>query len=112
MSAPMHFSSQTIGYAASQGVPLASLVVPLSGVIALAGGLSILLGYRARIGAWLIVLFLAAVTPMLHRFWGVSDPMTHQMQFIMFMKNLSMLGGALLITQLGPGRWSLDARRK
>ncbi len=109
MSAPMHFFSQTIGYAASQGV---SLAVPLSGVIALAGGLSILLGYRARIGAWLIVLFLAAVTPMLHRFWAVSDPMTHQMQFIMFMKNLSMLGGALLITQLGPGRWSLDARRK
>jgi len=112
MSAPMHFSSQTIGYAASQGVPLASLAVPLSGVIALAGGLSILLGYRARIGAWLIALFLAAVTPMLHKFWAVSDPMMYQMQFIMFMKNVSMLGGALLITQLGPGPWSLDARRK
>ena len=112
MSAPMHFSSQTIGYAATQGVPLASLAVPLSGVIALAGGLSILLGYRARIGAWLIALFLAAVTPMLHRFCAVSDPMMHQMQLVMFMKNLSMLGGALLITQLGPGPWSLDARRK
>ena len=103
MSAPMHFSSQTIGYAATQGVPWASLAVPFSGVIALAGGLSILLGYRARIGAWLIVLFLAAVTPMLHRFWAVSDPMMQQMQFVMFMKNVSMLGGALLITQLGPG---------
>jgi putative oxidoreductase len=57
-------------------------------------------------------LFLAAVTPMLHKFWAVSDPMMHQMQFVMFMKNLSMLGGALLITQLGPGPWSLDARRK
>jgi len=33
------------------------------------------------------------------------------MQFIMFMKNVSMLGGALLITQLGPGPWSLDAQR-
>jgi putative oxidoreductase len=112
MSAPMHFSSQTIGYAASQGVPLASLAVPLSGVIALAGGFSVLLGYRARIGAWLIVLFLAVVTPMLHKFWAVSDPMMHQMQFVMFMKNVSMLGGALLIAQLGPGPWSLDARRK
>jgi putative oxidoreductase len=49
---------------------------------------------------------------MLHRFWVVSDPMTHQMQFIMFMKNVSMPGGALLITQLGSGPWSLDARRK
>jgi putative oxidoreductase len=73
---------------------------------------SILLGYRARSGAWLIVLFLAAVTPMPHKFWAVSDPMMHQMQFIMFRKNVSMLGGALLITQLGPGPWSLDARRK
>jgi putative oxidoreductase len=74
--------------------------------------LSILLGYRARIGAWLIVLFLAAVAPMLHQFWAIGDPMMHQMQFIMFMKKVSMLGGALLITQLGPGPWSLEAPRK
>jgi putative oxidoreductase len=112
MSAPMHFSSQTIAYAASQGVPLASIAVPLSGVIALAGGLSILLGYRVKIGAWLIALFLAAVTPMMHNFWAVADPMMHQMQFIMFMKNLSMLGGALFISQVGAGPWSLDARGK
>ena len=112
MSGPMHFSSQTIAYAASQGIPLASIAVPLSGVLALAGGLSIVLGFHARIGAWLIVLFLAGVTPMMHKFWGVTDPMMHQMQFIMFMKNVSMMGGALLISQLGSGPWSLDARRK
>lgn len=86
MSGPNHFASQTIAYAASQGVPLASIAVPLSGVIALAGGLSILLGYRAKIGAWLIVLFLAGVTPMLHNFWAVTDPLMRQMQMIMFMK--------------------------
>jgi putative oxidoreductase len=112
MSAPMHFSSQTIAYAASQGVPLALIAVPLSGVIALAGGLSILLGYRVKIGAWLIVLFLAAVTPMMHNFWAVADPMMRQMQFIMFMKNVSMIGGALFISQTGAGPWSLDARGK
>jgi len=112
LSGPRHFMSQTIAYAASQGVPMASIAVPFSGLLALAGGLSILLGYRARIGAWLIVLFLALVTPLLHRFWGVTDPMMYQMQFINFMKNLSMLGGALVITQLGAGPWSLDARRK
>jgi len=112
MSGPMHFSSQTIAYAASQGIPLASIAVPLSGVLALAGGLSIVLGFHARIGAWLIVLFLAGVTPMMHKFWGVTDPMMHQMQFIMFMKNVSMMGGALLISQLGSGPWSLDECRK
>ena len=112
MSGPRHFLSQTIAYAASQGVLFASIAVPVSGVIALLGGLSILLGYRAKLGAWLIVLFLVGVTPMMHKFWVVSDPMMYQVQFAMFMKNVSMLGGALLISQFGSGPWSLDARRK
>jgi putative oxidoreductase len=103
---------QTIAYAASRGVPLASLAVPFSGLLALAGGLSILLGYRARIGAWLIVLFLVGVTPMMHNFWSVTDSKMYQMQMVMFMKNVSMLGGALVISQLGSGPWSLDSRSK
>jgi putative oxidoreductase len=112
MAGPNHFAHQTIAFAASQGVLLASIAVPLSGVIALAGGLSILLGYRARIGAWLIALFLIAVTPMLHNFWAVADPMMRQIQMAMFMKNVSMLGAALFITQVGSGPWSLDSRKK
>ena len=105
-----HFMSQTIAYAASQGVPMASIAVPFSGILAVLGGLSILVGYRAKIGAWLIVLFLVGVTPMMHNFWAVSDPMSKQIQMIMFFKNVSILGGALLITQLGSGAWSLDGR--
>jgi putative oxidoreductase len=112
LSGPRHFLSQTIAYAGSQGVPLAALAVPFSGVLAFLGGLSILFGYRAKLGAWLIVLFLAGITPMMHKFWAATDPTTYQLQFVMFMKNISMLGGALLITQLGSGPWSLDARRK
>jgi putative oxidoreductase len=111
MAGANHFNHQTIGYAASQGVPLASVLVPISGVLAIAGGLSILLGYRAKIGAWLIALFLIPVTLMMHKFWAVSDPMMAQMQMIMFMKNVAMLGGALLISQFGAGPLSLDARR-
>ncbi len=48
---------------------------------------------------------------MLHNFWAATDPATQQMQMAMFMKNVSLLGGALLITQFGSGPWSLDARR-
>jgi putative oxidoreductase len=107
-----HFSHQEIAFAAAQGVPLASLAVPFSGILALAGGFSILLGYRAKLGAWLIVLFLIPVTVMLHNFWAVSDPMMHQVQLAMFMKNVSILGGALLISQLGSGPLSLDSRKK
>src|SRR5258708_7953787 len=89
MSSFANFSSSAIGYAASQGVPLAQFAVPLSGLVALTGGLSILLGYRAKIGAWLIVLFLVPVTLMMHKFWGIRDPQAAQVQMINFMKNLS-----------------------
>jgi putative oxidoreductase len=112
MAAPGHFSAGTIGYAANQGVPLASIAVPFSGLIALAGGLSILLGYRAKWGAWLIVLFLVPVTVMMHNFWAMTDPNAAQMQQIMFMKNLSMLGAALMIAHFGSGPLSLDDRKK
>lgn len=106
-----HFSKETIAYAASHGVPLPGLLVPLSGIMAFLGGLSVLLGYKARLGAWLLVLFLVPVTLMMHKFWGLADPAAAQMQQIMFMKNLSMLGGALLITYFGAGPVSLDNKR-
>jgi putative oxidoreductase len=106
-----NFLEQTISYGASHGVPMARLVVPASGLLAVAGGLSVLLGYHAKMGAWLIVVFLVPVTLTMHNFWTVTDPAMRQTQFIMFLNNVSMLGGALLISQFGVGPFSLDARR-
>ena len=110
MSGLNHFSSGTIGYAASQGVPMANILVPISGVLALVGGLSIMLGFKAKLGAVLIILFLVPVSFALHAFWKETDPMAKQMQMVMFMKNVSILGGALLIAHFGSGPLSLDAK--
>jgi putative oxidoreductase len=106
-----HFSQATIKYAAAQGVPLASIAVPISGAIALAGGLSIAIGYKARAGAALLIVFLIPVTIMLHDFWAIPDPLMAQMQQVMFMKNVSMLGAALFIAYFGAGPVSVDARQ-
>jgi|SRR5690242_5353886 len=106
-----HFTPAYIGYAAQQGVPAANLLVPLSGIIATVGGLSIALGYKAKIGAWLIVLFLVPVSFKMHNFWAVTDPMMRGVQMAMFFKNVSMFGAALLISYFGSGPLSLDARR-
>ena len=57
-----HFTSQTIESSAHQGVPFAVILVPLSGLLAILGGLSILIGYKARYGAWLLIIFLIPVT--------------------------------------------------
>jgi putative oxidoreductase len=105
-----HFKSQTIEHAASHGVMMPNLLVPAAGVLAIVGGLSIILGYQARIGAWLIVAFLVPVTLTMHNFWTQTDPQQRMIQSIMFMKNISMLGGALLITYFGAGPLSIDNR--
>jgi putative oxidoreductase len=110
LSGPRHFTQAAIGYAAAQGVPFASFLVPASGVLAVVGALSVLLGYRARIGAWLLILFLVPVTFMMHNFWTIADPMMQQMQMAMFMKNVALIGGALLIWSFGSGPYSLDGR--
>jgi putative oxidoreductase len=109
MAALDHLSPQTVAYAEAAHVPLAAAAVPLSGFIALLGGLSIALGYKAKWGAWLLVLFLVPVTLMMHNFWAAPDKMTAQMQMAMFIKNISLIGTALIISYFGSGPLSLDA---
>jgi putative oxidoreductase len=110
-AAPRHFTHEGIQHAAEIGVPLAGLLVPISGVMALAGGLSVAAGYKARWGAWLLVGFLVPVTMMMHAYWKLHDPAVIHVQQAMFAKNLSMLGAALLITRFGAGEISMDGRK-
>jgi putative oxidoreductase len=103
-----HFSSAQISEAAAHGVPLATILVPLAGLIALVGGVSVLLGYRARFGALLLVVFLVPVTLVMHKFWGLADPQMAMLQKIQFMKNTSLVGACLLFIYHGSGPYSLD----
>lgn len=107
LSATGHFSAETINQVAGK-VPFASVLVPLSGVVELLGALSILLGFKAKWGAWLIVLFLIPVTITLHQFWAIEDPLAQRMEMVNFMKNLALMGSALLIAYFGSGPLSLD----
>jgi putative oxidoreductase len=65
---PLNFSREAVTMAGQAGVPLSGLLVPLAAVISFAGGLSIILGYRAKVGAWLLILFLVPVTFYMHNF--------------------------------------------
>ncbi len=106
-----HFSQQTIGYAASQGVPAAGFFVPLAGVLAVVGGIGVLVGWHTRVAALLLVIFLVPVTFKMHAFWTAKDAMAAMNQQIHFMKNLSMLGAALFLMWFGGGPVSLDENR-
>jgi putative oxidoreductase len=107
-----HFRKFTFDYAESQGLPVPAFFVPLAGVLAIGGGLSIAFGYKARAGAWLIVMFLVPVTILMHAFWKESDPTQMQMQLTAFIKNSAMLGGAFLISYFGAGPLSFDEKKR
>jgi len=85
------------GYAKSMGVPAAEFMTILSGIMILLGGLSVIFDFEMFYGALLIFLFLVPTSFMMHAFWKVQDAGMKQVQQVMFMKNMSMAGAALMI---------------
>jgi putative oxidoreductase len=99
-----------IGVMDRQGVPQPQVLLPLAIVFLIAGSLSVILGYWARIGAALLAVFLVLATYYFHNFWDLTGS-DREAQMIQFMKNLSMFGAMLFIIANGSGAWSLDRRQ-
>lgn len=101
----------TAGYMASKGMFLVPLFLVATILIEVLGGLSVILGFKARYGAALLALFMIPVTLVFHNFWAMTGGEA-QMQMIMFMKNLSIIGGLTFIAAFGAGPISLDNRAR
>lgn len=99
----------TAGYMASKGMPLVPLLLALTILIELGGGLLLAVGYKARWVALAIFLFLIPVTVIFHPFWGI-DAAQVQNQMNHFLKNVAIMGGMLMVFAFGPGAYSLDKR--
>jgi len=104
----------TAGYMAAKmpmlPIPLVDALLVATIAIELGGGLLIMLGWQARLAALAIVVFLVPVTVVFHNFWAVEESQ-RMIQQIMFMKNLSIMGGMLLIAAFGPGPVRLGSDR-
>jgi uncharacterized membrane protein YphA (DoxX/SURF4 family) len=99
MSGINHFTKlETMtGYAKYKKLPAAKLGVLLSGVMILIGGIYIVLGYYADLGALLIAIFLVLASVIFHNFWAETDATAKQTEMLNFMKGLALAGGALVI---------------
>jgi len=98
-------------YAAMNKVPAPKLAVGGTGLMLLAGGLSVLLGVYVPIGVILLVAFLVPTAFLMHKYWGLSDPMSAAGQAAHFWKNIALAGAALLIlyfSEVNPGAWILS----
>ncbi len=100
----------TVGYIGSVGLPLPIVGAVLAIVAEAGGGIALLLGLQTRIAALVLAVFTLVAGVFFHAFWAAA-PEAAQMQQIMFMKNIAIAGGLLMLTAFGPGALSLDAKR-
>jgi len=98
----------TAGWIAAKGLPLPELLLVGAIIVEILGGLAVLLGFRARLGALALAGFTIAAGVLFHNYWSVTDPAQAYVEQIMFWKNLAIAGGLLLVARHGAGALSLD----
>jgi putative oxidoreductase len=97
----------TAAYMAGKGLPMIGVLLPLTILVELGGGLALAVGFKARWAALALAVFTLLAGFLFHNFWAVeaAQKMAQQTQF---MKNLAMAGGMLMVFAFGPGRFSVD----
>lgn len=94
---------------AKRGVAMAEFWGPVGASVEFVGGLMIVLGFATRYACLLMILFVIVATAISHLFWTFPDAAARRTQMSQFFKNLSIIGGFIVLFASGPGRLSLDA---
>jgi len=76
--------------------------------VEIGGGLALLLGFKTRLGALALFLFLIPVTLTFHNWWTYPDPKEQHVNMLFFAHNLTLMGGLFLVMTFGPGPISID----
>lgn len=99
----------TLEYMETVGVPAAGFLLVCAILFEIIGGALLAIGFQARLAAWALIVFTILATLFFHDFWSF-DGAERMMQQTQFLKNLSMMGGLLLVVGFGAGPYSLDNR--
>jgi putative oxidoreductase len=97
------------GYIASKGLPVPEVLAALAIALELGGGLALMLGFKTRLAALAIAVFMVVITPIFHNYWNAPAAEVMDQQ-IHFLKNVSIIGGILMVMAFGPGRFGFDKR--
>jgi putative oxidoreductase len=98
--------TDTVGYAASAGMPVPQVAIALAIIVEIVGGILLLIGYQTRWVAAVMALFSVATALVFHSNFEDTDMKIH------FMKNIAIAGGLLQIVYFGAGPFSVDSRRR
>ncbi|WP_321910556.1 MULTISPECIES: DoxX family protein [unclassified Paraburkholderia] len=99
--------SGTVNEVAAGGLPLPVFCAAATIALEIGGGLALLLGYKTRVAATLLMLFTVAASVLYHPFWAISGARRMQ-EVIMFAQNIAVAGGLLVLAGQGGGRLSID----
>ena len=100
----------TVDCLAGKGMPLPQVAAAIALVVELGGGLLLAVGWKTRwVAAIAIILFTIAASFLFHDFWNMADAARRTNQ-VMFLKNIAIIGGLLMVVAFGPGRYSVDKR--
>jgi putative oxidoreductase len=99
----------TVAYISSVNLPLPSVLAAGSLVLEIVAGVALIVGYKTRWAALALALFTIAAAVLFHNFWAMP-PDKQMMQQVIFMKNMAVTGGLLMLALAGPGAWSVDRR--
>jgi putative oxidoreductase len=96
-------------FLASKHFPLPSAMLVGAIIVELIGGLCLVFGFKARIAAFIMFLYLIPTTLIFHNFWALQGAARGDNQ-IHFLKNIAIMGGLLMVSAYGPGKLSVDGR--
>jgi putative oxidoreductase len=102
---------RTVSYIAARGLPLPQAGAVGTIVLELAAGIALILGFKARWAAAVLVIFTLAAMYFFHAFWAMPAEQVN-IQRLLFLKNIAVAGGLLFVVVNGPGALSIDGRRR
>jgi putative oxidoreductase len=102
----------TAAYIAAKGMPFPQLLAAAAGAVEVLAGVLIAVGWQTRLAAVALALFTVAAAIIFHDFWNLPRGAEQISQMVHALKNLSIMGGLVVLAGAGAGRWSLDARAR
>ena len=103
----------TVQYMEVHGVPAVMVLLPVTIVLQIGGGVALIAGWRIRATALMLAGMTLAINLFMHDFWNVYEGLSQQHETQNFVKNLAIMAGLLtLAAGSASGHWSLDQRGK
>jgi len=100
----------TSSYMASHGVPFVPVMLVITIFLQLSLGLFMIIGFKTKMTAFLLAGMVLVISIFMHNFWSMPDGISRAHETQNFFKNMGIMAGLLMVSALGGGNFSLDAR--